>query len=75
MRMTQWDTIIKLSPVFRLRTAPPATLVQLYSKQLEISAAKKKDLMQLCETGTIPVVVQHGHVHLPAVSERVVQDN
>ena len=43
----------------------PATLVQLYRKQLGISAAKKKDLVRLCETGVIPTEVQHWLKNLP----------
>ena len=43
-----------ITKVQRGRRSKPAALVQLYKKQLGITAAKKKDLVQLCQTGAIP---------------------
>lgn len=41
------------------------TLVKLYQRQLGISAAKKTDLTQLCQNGSIPEEVQHWYLNLP----------
>ena len=58
-----------ITKVERGRQAKPATLVQLYTKQLGISAAKKKDLVHLCQTGAIPMEVQHWYMNLPVRKE------
>ena len=54
-----------ITKVVQGRKPKPATLVQLYRKQLGISAAKKRDLVHLCETGAIPIEVQHWYKNLP----------
>ena len=64
-----------VTKVMRGRNAKPATLVQLYGKQLPISAAKKKDLLHLFQTGAIPVEVQQWYMNLPAETARAEQDN
>ena len=61
--MGEYRKVITKMP--RGRRSKPATLVQLYKKQLGISAAKKKDLVQLCQNGAIPDDVHEWYMNLP----------
>ena len=54
-----------VTKVQRGRRSKPAALVQLYKKQLGITAAKKKNLVQLCPTGAIPDDVHEWYNNLP----------